>query len=205
MTSFKAEMDRLVGQRDALEIEAAAIADELNSVGPNGEPPAGVKEPLVDAEGFPRGDIDLFLVRQKRHRLAEISTDHKEIMKKIEHILPSVYSTMEPTNIIEIPPEPNSTADDYSVLRPVATINEILPDSPASSAGVRDNDLLLSFGGIDCTYPNPFSSIPNVVRDSINRPLSLVVRRNDDILRLVITPRPWGGRGLLGFHLSPLS
>ena len=41
----------------------------------------GVKGSLVDAEGFPRADIDLFEVRKLRNRLACLQTDHCNIMK----------------------------------------------------------------------------------------------------------------------------
>ena len=40
--------------------------------------------PLVDDEGFPRGDIDLYAVRQARNKYACAQTDHMEVMKKIE-------------------------------------------------------------------------------------------------------------------------
>lgn len=58
----------LEAQRDALELEADAIASELKSPGPNGEAPVGVRGPLVDGDGFPLPGFDLFNVREKRHR-----------------------------------------------------------------------------------------------------------------------------------------
>ena len=85
--SLREKLNQMQAQREALEIEADAIASELNSVGPNGEPPAGIKTLLVDSEGFPRGDIDLFNVRNKRQRLAIINTDHKALMGEIEKTL----------------------------------------------------------------------------------------------------------------------
>ena len=79
-TTPRERLSRLMAQRDALEAEADAIASELTSPGPEGQLPAGIKTLLVDAEGFPRGDIDLFNVRNKRQRLAVINTDHKGVM-----------------------------------------------------------------------------------------------------------------------------
>jgi hypothetical protein len=38
-----------------------------------GEPPAGLTDSLIDSEGYPRGDIDLFNVKNKRARLREIN------------------------------------------------------------------------------------------------------------------------------------
>ncbi|CAN0473219.1 unnamed protein product, partial [Ectocarpus sp. 8 AP-2014] len=49
----------LQAQRDALELEADAIASELKSPGANGEAPVGVKGALVDSDGFPLAGFDL--------------------------------------------------------------------------------------------------------------------------------------------------
>jgi 26S proteasome regulatory subunit N4 len=77
-------LNTLIAQREALELEADAIGSELRSPGPNGEPPAGLKDKLVDKEGFPRADIDIYRVRTLRGRLAVLNTDHKALMKTIE-------------------------------------------------------------------------------------------------------------------------
>lgn len=49
MSSFdelKLQLQILSAQRETLEIEANAIKDELVSLGPNGESPAGITGPL---------------------------------------------------------------------------------------------------------------------------------------------------------------
>jgi 26S proteasome regulatory subunit N4 len=87
------ELKKLQSQREALEIEADAIHAELTQPGPAGQKPAGIKDPLVDDEGYPRNDIDIYRVRDQRKRLAVINTDYKEIMKKIEEGLVNLHST----------------------------------------------------------------------------------------------------------------
>ena len=52
----------------------------------------GVSGPLVDDEGFPRGDIDLYAVRQARNKYVCAQTDHIEVMKKIEQALQQLVS-----------------------------------------------------------------------------------------------------------------
>jgi len=86
------ELKQLQSRREALEIEADAIYSELTSPGANGSAPAGIKEPLVDAEGYPRGDIDIYRVRELRNRLSSINVDHKEIMGKIEAGLHALHA-----------------------------------------------------------------------------------------------------------------
>lgn len=76
-------------QRQSLEMEAEAVSSEL--LAPTGDdlkgPPMGIDTPLVDAEGYPRGDIDLYRARMLRGRLAEIKTDYKAVMKDVERHL----------------------------------------------------------------------------------------------------------------------
>lgn len=73
-----ASLKQLNERRIRLEAEAEGIKSELVSTG------AGVSDPLVDREGFPRADIDVYRVRELRQRLAVINTDHKDMMKQIE-------------------------------------------------------------------------------------------------------------------------
>ena len=50
----------LMTQKDKLEEEIGVLAGVLNSPTPDGGPPAGEKGGFVDAEGFPRADIDIY-------------------------------------------------------------------------------------------------------------------------------------------------
>ena len=71
-------------KRKTIEEEAKAITDELLS----GTKPIGINTPLVDEEGYPRSDIDIYRARDLRKRLNQLNYDHKEIMKQIEtHVL----------------------------------------------------------------------------------------------------------------------
>ncbi len=68
MEAFRA----LESRRAALEAEIAAILESLGPLGAHG--------PLVDAEGFPRADVDVHAVRQSRHQLARLQNDHVAVM-----------------------------------------------------------------------------------------------------------------------------
>ena len=41
----------------------------------------GLSGNLIDEEGFPRSDIDLFEIRKLRNRYACLQTDHQAVMK----------------------------------------------------------------------------------------------------------------------------
>lgn len=226
-TQLRKDLDSLLAQREAFEIEADAIHSELMSPGLNGEAPAGIKDPLVDAEGFPRGDLDIYNVRRKRQRLAELNYDHKQLMKRIEDLTKKLFalnpvnepvSTNPPVQVDSAAQAASSLPSQVSDLLPMAILDEILPESPASVAGVRDGDALLRFGHITHHHPSFMQAIAKLVGSSVEKPIDVVVRRRssqmgesassesvqDITVHLTLTPRPWSGRGLLGCHLSPV-
>jgi 26S proteasome non-ATPase regulatory subunit 9 len=55
--------------------------------------PAGVRGPLVDEDGFPRSDCDVYQIRQYRQRLVCLQTDYRQIMREIERLLPEVLTS----------------------------------------------------------------------------------------------------------------
>ena len=100
-------------QKKALLSEAEAIVSELTTNQPGGGPPIGIDAPLVDDEGYPRADIDVYRARTLRKRFKEIQTDVKVLEKKIEFGLveiaaQSTKKTSGGSNIIS----PNSIAKD---------------------------------------------------------------------------------------------
>jgi 26S proteasome non-ATPase regulatory subunit 9 len=70
-------------QRKSLEEEASAITSELTA-SIDGKEPMGISTPLVDKDGYPRADIDVYRARYLRKRLHEIRFDHDVIMKQME-------------------------------------------------------------------------------------------------------------------------
>ena len=83
----KQSLKALDVQRQSLETEAQAITHELTEKPANGGEPMGIDTPLTDVDGYPRGDIDVYRARSLRGRLAEIRTDHKNLMKEIDRHL----------------------------------------------------------------------------------------------------------------------
>ena len=61
----------------AMEAEILMIIETLDNM--PGKP--GGKGKLVDAEGFPRADVDIHTVRIHRNRVAYLQTDHQAAMK----------------------------------------------------------------------------------------------------------------------------
>jgi 26S proteasome non-ATPase regulatory subunit 9 len=74
-------------QRKSMEQEADAIYSELTTPPHEGVEPMGLDTPLVDKEGYPRGDVDIYRCRTLRGRFRVLKTDHKETMQKIDTFL----------------------------------------------------------------------------------------------------------------------
>lgn len=201
--ALRSTLNVLSAQRDALEAEADAIHSELTSPGVNGEPPAGIKTSFIDAEGYPRGDIDIFNVKDKRRRLAEINTDYKALMKQIEQTMMELHKELPPVPATETTSSPASVSTP-SAPKPMAKLDEIFPGSPAATAGIELNDLLIEFGTVTSNTESFLKSIVELVGKNVNQPIPIVVLRNSERVELSITPQPWGGRGLLGCHLTPV-
>lgn len=89
MTTVEEQYAQLTEQQSALETEIGLIVEELTS----GAQSPGLKGPLVDADGFPRADIDVYRVRHLRHQFACLQNDHRALMKRIEEILPQCVAT----------------------------------------------------------------------------------------------------------------
>lgn len=184
----------------------------------------GVSGSLVDQEGFPRADIDIPSIRAQRQRLAVLQTDHKTLMKEIDHYMhvalaPSnTDTTTEPDDINNNTSETPTTSTDTNPTtstqptippRPAfAKVDEVSPDSPAADAGLQLNDEIIAFGDVSLRiYPSPretMTALPALLRNHVGRQVEVVVRRMREIVNLQLTPRQWSGNGLLGCHIVPL-
>mmetsp|Transcript_18031 Transcript_18031/g.44549 ORF Transcript_18031/g.44549 Transcript_18031/m.44549 type:complete len:308 (+) Transcript_18031:162-1085(+) len=74
-------------QKKSMELEADAVVSELTTSPAEGVEPMGIDTPLVDNEGYPRGDIDVYRARTLRQRFYILKTDHKAISQKIDAML----------------------------------------------------------------------------------------------------------------------
>lgn len=205
-------LETLSAQRFSLETEAEAIHSELTSPGLNGEPPAGIKDSLIDSEGYPRGDVDIYNIKAKRKRLAEINTDHKALMKLIESELSKLHACKDYDVVVTATTagaeggtdKQQRTDSSASTTVPLAVLDEILTGSPAADAGIKELDLLMRFGHVDSSTPGALNEIVALVKKSVGLRVPLVIKRGSETKSLILVPAVWGGRGLLGCHLGPV-
>ncbi|KAJ3555108.1 hypothetical protein NM688_g2761 [Phlebia brevispora] len=164
-----------------------------------------MQTPLVDEEGFPRADIDIYAVRHARVRIIELRNDHKAVMDDILKGLQGVYN---PDLVLNTPATADVAAN-ASGLQPFARVDGVAPGSPAATAGLIREDLILAFGSLTRASfsSNSLQPLATLVATQENQEISVkVLRSGQEIVELTFVPRKgWGGRGLLGCHIVPHS
>ncbi|KAF7398953.1 hypothetical protein HZH66_006850 [Vespula vulgaris] len=192
----KDEVLRLMKDKDKIESDIRALKDVLDSNH------VGMDDPLVDSEGYPRQDIDVYQVRHTRHRIICLTNDHKALMKKIEEGLHKVHSLS--GNQIQEAIATTSDIEEPFSTEPFLRVNLVSPSSPAEVAGIQVDDLIIEFGSINYGNFKTLKDIATLVEHSRYKSLDIKLKRGSSILALTLIPRPWDGKGLLGCNVIPL-
>lgn len=86
--------------------------------------------PLVDAEGFPRADLDVWAVRTARVRIIELRNDYKAVLDDLSKALEAAYARPEGGLQAEAAVQPET----QEVFLPFARVDGIAPGSSAATA-----------------------------------------------------------------------
>eukprot|EP00760_Papus_ankaliazontas_P015000 PhM_4_TR16227/c0_g1_i1/m.46223/K06693/PSMD9; 26S proteasome non-ATPase regulatory subunit 9 len=197
---LKAYIFDLMKKREEFEAELLMQMEYLDST------PAGQHGPLIDKEGFPRADCDVYGITVGRNRVATLRMDLQLIMDRIETSLHSLHA------LEKTPGRPREKKDEAAAQTPqpqqthvpLCTVNSVAEGSPAMTAGLQAGDVVVSWGhdiaggGVD-----PLQHISTVTSSSVGRGITVRVLRNAAVVELTVVPRTWSGRGVLGCHLLP--
>eukprot|EP01061_Rhynchopus_euleeides_P003495 TRINITY_DN12762_c0_g1_i1.p1 TRINITY_DN12762_c0_g1~~TRINITY_DN12762_c0_g1_i1.p1 ORF type:complete len:154 (+),score=46.22 TRINITY_DN12762_c0_g1_i1:300-761(+) len=120
-----------------------------------------------------------------------------------------------PTSAPETAPAPESAPDTaspadpaaelvqrYSEYPPFLTVGQVVPESPARIAGLKEGDAVVSWNGVTYQHPEPITMISQITARHENKELKVVVQRGGSLLALTVEPKKWSGRGLLGCLLN---
>lgn len=147
---------RIDGERTAIEEE---ISGALAVLGP-----VGMEKALVDSDGFPRSDIDLYSVRTARQRVVMLRNDLKAKMHELDAALTLLHSFGPGILGPSKPPAATAASStaasanaasfaqlqplsvEYLSLPPFAVIDDVTAASPAAAAGLRIGDRIVEFG-----------------------------------------------------------
>lgn len=194
------DVQELVRRKDELEAQIKACYELLES-----QKGVGMNEPLVDAEGFPRDDIDLYQVRTARHNIICLQNDHKALMKQVEEALHQLHAREKEKHARdEAEALAEAMSQSQSLPQPFAKVNTVTPGSPASVSGLQVDDEIVEFGSVNVNNFQNLQNIATVVQHSEGRPLSVTVIRGGRKVHVGLIPKRWAGKGLLGCNIIPL-
>ncbi|XP_054011234.1 26S proteasome non-ATPase regulatory subunit 9 [Hylaeus anthracinus] len=186
---------QLMKDKDKIESELKALKEILDANR------VGMDENLVDSEGYPRQDIDVFQVRHARHKIICLRNDHTALMNKIEEGLHKVHALAGNERSVAAA---TSSIQDSLQLEPFLRVNLVTHGSPAELAGIQVEDLILKFGGIDYRNFKSLKDIGSLVTSSENMPIEIKVKRGSNIVSLTLVPHRWSGNGLLGCNVMSI-
>ncbi|KAK2902062.1 26S proteasome non-ATPase regulatory subunit 9 isoform X1 [Channa argus] len=189
----------LIKKKDEIEEQIKAYYDVLEDQG------VGVEGPLVDAEGFPRADVNLYQIRTARHNISCLQNDHKSIMTEIEEALHKLHAREKAKREHhDAEMQQGAMEKQVSLPSPFARVDAVTHGSPASGAGLRVGDELIEFGSVNTENFQNLQNIAAVVQHSEGKPLRVTVLREGQKTQMSLTPQQWSGRGLLGCNIVPI-
>lgn len=196
---IREEVIAFIKQKESIESEIKELTGILTKNG------VGMCDSLVDSEDFPKNSIDIYQVRNARHRIICLQNDHKNLMKRIENGLQGYYGACPQPNMsqaVQMDVDHNE-ANSYTI--PFAKVTIVSEDSPAETAGVHVNDEIVEFGTINFKNFRNISDIATVVQHSENSRIHIKLKRGDRFINLHLVPKKWSGKGLLGCNIVSLS
>ncbi|XP_068846123.1 26S proteasome non-ATPase regulatory subunit 9 isoform X1 [Capricornis sumatraensis] len=198
------DIQELIRRKEEIEAQIKANYEVLES-----QKGIGMNEPLVDCEGYPRADVDLYQVRTARHNIVCLQNDHKAVMKQVEDALHQLHARdkeKQARDLAEAHREALSRdqSQGRSPAQAFAKVNSVSPGSPASIAGLQVDDEILEFGSVNTQNFQSLQNIGSVVQHSEGKPLNVTVMRRGEKHQLRLVPTRWAGKGLLGCNIIPL-
>lgn len=194
------DVQQLIARKDEIETQIKAFYDVLED-----QKNIGMEGPLVDREGYPRSDIDIFQVRTVRHKIICLQNDHKSIMKEIEEALHNLHARdKEKKQKDEAEAKDEALLCSQTLPDAFARVDAVTPGSPASMCGLQVGDEIIAFGSVNTSNFQTLQNIASVVQHSEGKPLSVTVVRDGKSVHLGLTPQRWNGKGLLGCNIIPI-
>ncbi|XP_040202959.1 26S proteasome non-ATPase regulatory subunit 9 [Rana temporaria] len=194
------DVQQLIAKKDELEAQIKAYYEVLED-----QKCIGMDGPLVDIEGYPRTDVDLYQIRTARHNIVCLQNDHKTIMKEIEEALHNLHARDKEKRVKdEAEAQAEALQQNLDLPVPFAKVDTVTPGSPASMSGLQVGDEITAFGSVNSKNFQNLQNIATVVQHSEGRPLSVTVIRDGKSVHLGLTPQRWSGKGLLGCNIIPI-
>lgn len=197
--TLKDDLRQLAARRIEWEAEVAAAVSFLECT------PVGLKGRLVDSEGFPRDDVDLFAVRQARNTVACRTNDLKHLMAELQtklaasheatrtENLPLLHLTtganvapplsngaLSPSGSVDVSPPSNraEAARSAGPRVPIAVVRDVAQASPAADARLCVGDRICDFGRVNAgTFSRGLRDIGDEAANNRGMPVTIRLLR----------------------------
>uniref|UniRef100_H3DEG0 26S proteasome non-ATPase regulatory subunit 9 n=1 Tax=Tetraodon nigroviridis TaxID=99883 RepID=H3DEG0_TETNG len=194
------DVRNLIKKKDNIEEQIKAYYEVLED-----QQGVGMEDSLVDEEGYPRADVNLYQIRTARHSISCLQNDHKAIMVEIEEALHKLHASEKAKRQKdETESQEEAMEQQTAAPPPFARVDAVTQGSPASGAGLQVGDELIEFGSVTAGNFQNLQNIASVVQHSEGKPLRVVVIRKEQKAVMSLTPQRWSGRGLLGCNIVPI-
>lgn len=227
--ALRAELQRLEAKRTSEEQRGAETFRQLQEQFPAGTPPQDVMTAkLVDKDGFPRADVDVYRVRHLRQELVCLRNDLKGINEQISKSLEALHALppdlRDAFDKLAVKPEtrqaaaaPVAAVPPSVLTSPFALVDQVSAGSPADEAGIQVGDKIAVFGPLVWRSGEPkpaLRDVSGVLTTAMASPspaLQLQVHRPDttaplgyNVVSLTLVPHAWSGQSVLGCHVVPI-
>lgn len=191
---------KLIAERDEIDQRIAAEEQVLKNNN------IDMRTSLVDTEGFPLSNVDIYSVRRARNAIICAQNDHKKLTTEIEKAMLALHEQMRQSgqtfsDNTEVGEEPVHRTSN----NPFARIGKVMDSSPASEAGLKDDDQIIQFGSLHAGNFKDIKQFTAVVQNSVNKKIRVTIIRSGRAKRLELVPRVWSGKGVLGCSVLPVT
>lgn len=187
--------------------------------------PVGLHGPLVDDEGFPRNDVDLYAVRSARNTVVTGRNDLREVEERLHELLCELHTAtadaarrqMEEDDAlraqrrreVEALQRRQQQVSSMRQRQPFLSVEAVADGSPAAVAGVQPGDDVVALGPVDTVAFQHLGlsglSAEVTAHEGMMMPLWVLrgVERKEAV-ELPLVPQKWRGDGLIGCQLKPV-
>ncbi|KAG5508902.1 hypothetical protein GH5_06115 [Leishmania sp. Ghana 2012 LV757] len=219
--ALREELRRLDEQKAALERKLTDALQYLAST------PVGLRGRLLDDEGFPRDDCDLYAVRTARNTADCTRNDLRALSDRLHCLINELHrQTQEEAQLqmvqdaatrrqrqaaAEKRAQRMAELQRVSRLKPCLVVAKVDASSPAEEAGLSVGMQILQYGAVTQAelIAEGMQALAKETATHEGEPIVVWVRKpgelEDDPSELVVVPQRWHGPGLLGCALDRVS
>ncbi|XP_053668291.1 26S proteasome non-ATPase regulatory subunit 9 [Anopheles marshallii] len=203
-------LQTLMERKDHLEasIEQHGMVLKANNI--------GLYEPLVDSDGHPRHDIDVYAVRKARHSIICLQNDRKALLATIEKEMALLFKQGQNTVSSSVPdqqtPPPMEVDDGGEAnvtkrdkpLEPFVLVERVEPGQLADRMGIAIQDKILQIGTLSALNFKTLNQIQTMIHNARGGKLLFVVRKANTGKDVTIEMDLSAEGTRMGFFLKPL-